>query len=149
MRFSHLDDEGRARMVDVSAKPMVRRTATATGFIRLAPATLDAIRSQNMPKGDVLATARIAAIAAAKRTPELIPLCHGIRLDHVDIRLDPEPEGIRITAGVVCVERTGAEMEALTAVSVAALTIYDMCKAVDRGMVIADIRLVEKTKGVG
>jgi cyclic pyranopterin phosphate synthase len=148
MRFSHLDEEGRARMVDVSAKPMVRRTATATGFIRLAPATLDAIRSRSMPKGDVLAAARIAAITAAKRTPELIPLCHGIRLDHVDIRLDSEPEGLRITAGVVCVERTGVEMEALTAVSVAALTIYDMCKAVDRGMVISEIRLVEKTKGV-
>jgi cyclic pyranopterin phosphate synthase len=147
MRFSHVDEEGKARMVDVSGKPVVRRTAKAAGFVRLASATLEAIQTRGVPKGDVLAAARIAAVMAAKRTPELIPLCHGIRLDHVEMALDPEPEGIRITASVISVDRTGAEMEALMAVSVAALTIYDMCKAVDRGMVISDIRLLEKTKG--
>src|SRR3972149_1982118 len=124
MRLSHLDDEGSARMVDVSRKPVTRRTATATGFIGLSPATLEAIRSLGMPKGDVLATARTAAVMAAKRTSELIPLCHGIRLDHVEIRLDPEPKGIRITAGVVCVGGTRAGMEGLTAVGVAPLHIF-------------------------
>ncbi len=146
MQFSHLDADGKARMVDVSGKPLVRRTATARGKIRLSTPTLEAIRRQVVAKGDVLSVAKIAAVMAAKRTSELIPLCHGIRLDHVEAGFELLEDGVLITAGVSCVERTGAEMEALTAVAVAALAIYDMCKAVDRNMVIEEVRLVEKTK---
>jgi cyclic pyranopterin phosphate synthase len=144
--FSHLDEAGKARMVDVSGKPKVRRTARASGTIFLASDTLRRIRENLIEKGDVLATARIAGISAAKRTSELIPLCHNIPVDWVDVQFDLEENSIRIRSTAVCTDRTGIEMEALSAVSVAALTIYDMCKAVDGGMKIGEIRLLEKTK---
>jgi cyclic pyranopterin phosphate synthase len=144
--FSHLDDSGNARMVDVSAKPRVRRAARAAGRIFLSPETVRRIRENLIEKGDVLAAARIAGIAGAKRTAELIPLCHKITIDWVDIQFELEQDSIRITGTAVCTDRTGIEMEALTAVSVAALTIYDMCKAVDSGMSIGEIRLLEKSK---
>ena len=147
MDLSHLDEEGKARMVDVSSKERVRRTASATGMILMQPETLRLLREGLLKKGDAFAVARVAGIAAAKRTSDLIPLCHNIRIDHVSVDLALEDAGVRISASAVCTESTGIEMEALTAVSVAALTLYDMCKAVDREMRIADIRLVEKTKG--
>ncbi|HVP17363.1 MAG TPA: cyclic pyranopterin monophosphate synthase MoaC [Spirochaetia bacterium] len=146
MDFSHLDAEGRAIMVDVSAKPRVRRTAAATGTVLMRPETLRMISEKALQKGDVLAVARVAGIAAAKRTSELIPLCHNIRIDHVSIDLALRADGVVITSRAVCTESTGIEMEALTAVSVAALTIYDMCKAVDKAITITDIRLTEKTR---
>jgi cyclic pyranopterin monophosphate synthase len=146
MELSHLDEQGRASMVDVSGKPRVRRTATARGRILLQPETLRLVRGNLVQKGDVLAAARIAGIGAAKRTWELIPLCHAIAVDRVGVELELQPDGVEITATAVCTDRTGIEMEALTAVAVAALTIYDMCKAVDRSMRITDIRLLEKTK---
>jgi cyclic pyranopterin phosphate synthase len=144
--FSHLDDSGKARMVDVSAKPRVRRTARAAGRIFLSPETVRRIRENLIEKGDVLAAARIAGIGGAKRTAELIPLCHNIAIDWVDVQFELEQDSIRITGTAVCTDRTGIEMEAVTAVSVAALTIYDMCKAVDSGMSIGEIRLLEKSK---
>jgi cyclic pyranopterin phosphate synthase len=145
-RFSHLDDEGAARMVDVGEKAVVRRTATASGFVRMAPGTVELLREKALPKGDVLNTARIAGVMAAKRTPELIPLCHGLNLTAVDVAFEVGESGVGIRATARVSDRTGVEMEALVAVSVAALTIYDMCKAVDKGMEIGAIRLVEKTK---
>lgn len=145
-RLSHVDDQGRARMVDVSAKPRVRRTARASGRIDLAPATVALVRSQGLEKGDVLAAARIAGIMAAKRASELIPLCHNIEIEHVAVELRLDDAGVAIEATAACTDKTGIEMEALVAVSVAALTIYDMCKAVDRTMVIREVRLVEKTR---
>ncbi len=145
-QFTHLDDQGNARMVDVSAKPRVRRTATAEGRILLSSDTLAKIQSNQIAKGNVLATARVAGIMAAKRTADLIPLCHPIETEHVEIDFAFETTGIAVRARAVCTDKTGIEMEALTAVSVAALTIYDMCKAVDRHMCITDIVLVEKTK---
>ena len=147
MDLSHLDEQGKARMVDVSSKERVRRTARATGMILMQPETLRLLREGLLKKGDAFAVARVAGIAAAKRTSDLIPLCHNIRIDHVSVDLALEETGVRISASAVCTESTGIEMEALTAVSVAALTLYDMCKAVDREMRIADIHLVEKTKG--
>ncbi len=147
--FSHLDDSGKARMVDVSAKRRVRRRARAAGRIFLSPETIHRIRENLIQKGDVLAAARIAGIAGAKRTAELIPLCHNIAIDWVDVQFELERDSIEITASTACTDRTGIEMEALTAVSVAALTIYDMCKAVDRGMRIGEIRLLEKRKEDG
>jgi cyclic pyranopterin monophosphate synthase len=144
--FSHLDREGAARMVDIGAKAVVRRTATATGRVRLAPATVELLRERALPKGDALNTARIAGVMAAKRTPELIPLCHGLNLTAVDVEFEVREEEVGIVATARVSDRTGVEMEALTAVSVAALTIYDMCKAVDKGMEIGEIKLVEKTK---
>ena len=144
--LSHLDADGNAVMVDVSGKPKVRRTAEAEGFIKLAPATLDLIARHVVRKGDVLTVAKIAAIMGAKKTSELIPLCHGIAIDHVDVEFDLRENGITIRSRAVCTDKTGIEMEALTAVSIAALTIYDMCKAVDRGMIITDLRLLSKTK---
>ena len=147
MDLSHLDREGRATMVDVSAKPRVRRTAKAAGRITMGPETLRLIREKLLQKGDALAVARVAGIAAAKRTADLIPLCHNIRIDRVTVDFSMRGDGIDIEAEALCRESTGIEMEALTAVSVAALTLYDMCKAVDKGMRIVDIRLVEKTKG--
>jgi cyclic pyranopterin phosphate synthase len=146
MDLSHLDEQGKARMVDVSSKERVRRTARATGMILMQPETLRLLREGLLKKGDAFAVARVAGIAAAKRTSDLIPLCHNIRIDHVSVDLSLEETGVRIFASAVCTESTGIEMEALTAVSVAALTLYDMCKAVDKEMRIADIRLVEKTK---
>jgi len=145
-QFSHLDAEGTARMVDVGAKPVQRRTAVATGFIECAPATVRALQDKALPKGDVLTVARIAAIQAAKITDKLIPLCHGLPLDKVDIDFEIEDRGVAIRATSVVSAKTGVEMEALTAVAVAALTIYDMCKAVDKGMVIGSIKVVEKIK---
>ena len=146
MDFSHVDSEGRAVMVDISAKPRVRRTAAATGTVLMRPETLRMIGERALQKGDVLAVARVAGIAAAKKTSELIPLCHNIRIDHVSVDLALRADGVVITSRAVCTESTGIEMEALTAVCVAALTLYDMCKAVDREMTISDIRLTEKTK---
>jgi len=144
--LTHLRPDGSAAMVDVSEKPVVRREAVATGFIRLQPATLSAILEGSLPKGDVLAVARVAGIQAAKRTADLIPLCHQLPLTKVAVDFAPAPDGLAISATVRTDAKTGVEMEALTAVSVAALTIYDMCKAVDAGMEIGAVRLVEKTK---
>ncbi len=144
--FSHVDDRGRARMVDVGEKAEQRRIARAEGTIYLAESTLARIRENQIKKGDVLGIARIAGIQAAKRTPELIPLCHPLLLDCVKVDFQPTPEGATATSEVRCVGRTGVEMEALTAVSVALLTVYDMCKAVDKNMRIGEIRLLEKEK---
>lgn len=144
--FSHLDAAGTARMVDTGRKPVQRRTAIAGGFITLAPATVTALRAHALPKGDVLTVARIAAIQAAKRTDSLIPLCHSLPLDAVDLEFSVQENGVAIQATAITTAKTGIEMEALTAVSIAALTIYDMCKAVDKNMVIQDIRLHSKTK---
>jgi cyclic pyranopterin monophosphate synthase len=145
-RLSHVDEAGAARMVDVSGKKAVRRTARAEGRIYLARETLDLIRENAMAKGDVLATARIAGIMGAKRTADLIPLCHNIEIEQVAVDLSLLPDCVRIEARAVCTDKTGIEMEALTAVSIAALTIWDMCKAVDKAMRIGDIVLVEKRK---
>ncbi len=147
MELSHVDGEGKAVMVDVSAKPRVRRTARAAGAVLMHADTLRLIRENLLKKGDALAVARVAGIAAAKRTSELIPLCHNIRIDQVTVDLRLEEDRVHIEASAVCTESTGIEMEALTAVSVAGLTLYDMCKAVDKDMRITDIRLIEKTKG--
>ena len=144
--FSHLGDDGRARMVDVGHKPVQARTALAEGMVHCAPETVAALRDRTLPKGDVLTVAKIAGIQAAKRTDELIPLCHSLPLDSVDMRFTLRDDGVLIEAEARTQARTGVEMEALTAVSVAALTIYDMCKAVDKGMVIGGIRLARKTK---
>ena len=144
--FSHLDREGAARMVDVGEKDVVRRTATASGSVRMSPATVELLRERALPKGDALNTARIAGVMAAKRTPELIPLCHGLNLTSVDVVFETGEEEVGIVATARASDRTGVEMEALTAVSVAALTIYDMCKAVDKEMEIGEIKLIEKTK---
>jgi len=148
-RLSHINDKGEARMVDVSAKEVTARTACAEGFVSMAPATLDLILSGNAPKGDVLATARIAGIMAAKRTHELIPLCHPLPLSEVTVEFEPsrDPPGLHVVATAKVDAKTGVEMEALTAVSIACLTIYDMVKAVDRAMSFSGIRLVEKTGG--
>ena len=142
--LSHVDPSGAVRMVDVGAKPATRRRAVASGEVRMSPETARALRE--LPKGDALTTAQLAGIMAAKRTSELIPLCHPLPLSVVEVSLDVEPEGVAITAAAETTAQTGVEMEALTAVSVAALTIYDMAKALDKGMVIGDVRLVEKTK---
>jgi cyclic pyranopterin phosphate synthase len=148
--LTHLDRKGRAHMVDVSSKDETARTATAVGRITMQPATFELIREGAVAKGDVLSVARIAGIMGAKKTPELIPLCHPLALSsvtvHLELRNDREP-AIEITATCKVKGQTGVEMEALTAVSVAALTIYDMCKAADRGMTISDIRLVHKAGG--
>jgi cyclic pyranopterin phosphate synthase len=144
--FSHLDESGRARMVDVGHKPDQKRTASAEGVVRCQPATIAALRERALPKGDVLTVAQIAAIQAAKRTDELIPLCHSLPIDAVHIAFDIEPDAVRIRSEVTTTAKTGVEMEALTAVSVAALTIYDMCKAVDKTMVIGEIRVTGKRK---
>ena len=146
-KLTHLDKKGNARMVDVGGKGVTARRAVAEGFITLAPATLRAISAGKVPKGEVLNTARIAGLLAAKRCGELIPLCHPLALDSVAVDFRLEARGIRITAVAGITAKTGVEMEALTAVAVAGLTIYDMCKGVDRGMVIGEIRLVSKTGG--
>jgi cyclic pyranopterin phosphate synthase len=147
--LTHIDAKGEARMVDVSAKAATERTAVAEGHVIMGKSTLDLIVSGNAKKGDVLATARIAGIMAAKRTSELIPLCHPLALSKVtlDISTDPKLPGCRVRATVKVTGPTGVEMEALTAVSVACLTIYDMAKAVDRGMCIEAVRLIEKRGG--
>ena len=146
MKLSHVDARGRAKMVDVSAKPIQSREAIAIGSVRLQAATLRLIRSHRIAKGDVLNTARLAGIQAAKRTAELIPLCHPLNLTHVHVELQVNRDRISITATAKIAAQTGVEMEALTAVAVTALTVYDMCKAVDKRMVIGRIRLVSKTK---
>ncbi len=144
--FSHLDPSGRARMVDVSAKPDSSRTAIAEGRLTCAPRTIEMLRAQALPKGDVLTVAKIAGIQAAKGTSNLIPLCHPLALTGIDLEFTVESDGIAIRATVRTTGKTGVEMEALTAVSVAALAIYDMCKAVDKAMSIGGIRVVEKMK---
>ncbi len=144
--FTHLDASGAARMVDVSAKPPLKREAVAEGFIALAEETLAKIASDSVAKGNVLATARIAGIQAAKKTSDWIPLCHPLPLSGVEIALVAEAGGIRIRGTARTTAQTGVEMEALTAVSAAALTIYDMCKAIDRTMTIGGIALLSKTK---
>ena len=144
--FSHLDPEGRARMVNVGQKPDLHRVAEASGFIRLQPATVGALRDQTVPKGDVLTIAKIAGIQAAKRTSELIPLCHPLPLHSIDLNFILENKGVQISATAETTGKTGVEMEALTAVSAAALTIYDMCKSMDKTMVIEAIHLISKTK---
>jgi cyclic pyranopterin phosphate synthase len=147
--FTHFDQKGQPRMVDVSEKPVTHRSATAKGTVLISPETLVLIRTGGGKKGDVLAAARLAGIMGAKRTADLIPLCHPLGLDSVEMELVTEdsPPRVEITARCKVTGRTGIEMEAMTAVSVAALTVYDMCKAVDRKMQITDIRLVEKTGG--
>lgn len=148
-KLSHVDAQGRARMVDVAEKPVTAREAIATGIIRMRPEVLRMIVAGQIPKGDVLAVARVASIMAAKKTPELIPLCHPLPITSVSVEFTPnEKQGtIAIQAQVKVEGKTGVEMEALIAVSVAALTIYDMCKAVDKGMVVSDICLLKKTGG--
>lgn len=145
--LTHLDEDGAARMVDVSAKAVTARAATAEGRITMLPATLAAIRDGAVAKGDVLAVARIAGIMAAKRTADLIPLCHPLPLSGVEVSLELEEHGVRITATARTTHTTGVEMEALSAVSVALLTIYDMAKAIDRGMTISGVRLLAKSGG--
>lgn len=144
--FSHVDRDGRASMVDVNAKPAQHRVARAAGRIGLAADTVERIKDNNVKKGDVLRIAEIAGIQAAKKTSELIPLCHPLHIGQIIVKADLEKDGVRVTATVSCVNRTGVEMEALTAVSVALLTVYDMCKAVDKQMRIHDIRLEQKEK---
>ncbi len=145
-KLSHYDMRGRVKMVDVTAKPATTRTAVAHAFIRVSRAALSQIRAMKIPKGNPLEVARIAGIAAAKRTPELIPLCHPLPLTHMDVSARLCQNGIEITSQVTATAPTGVEMEALVAAAVAALTIYDMCKAVDKAMVISDVRLLKKTK---
>lgn len=145
--LTHLDDQGRASMVDVGAKPVSAREAVALGELRMSPATIALVQQAGLPKGDVLAVARVAGIMAAKRTPELIPLCHGVALDSVEVRFRFEADRIRIRAMARCQGQTGVEMEALTAVTVAGLTLYDMCKAVDRSMELGAVTLARKTGG--
>jgi cyclic pyranopterin monophosphate synthase len=145
-KFSHTDSDGKARMVDVSAKPDQDRIAIAEGFITLEAGTLSLIRENNIKKGDVITVARIAGVQAAKQTANLIPLCHPLPLHHISIEELIEDDGIRIRAKVKTSGKTGVEMEALTATCTALLTIYDMCKAVDKNMIIEAIKLIEKKK---
>jgi len=145
-KLTHVDPRGKASMVDVSAKPVSRRHAVARGTVHLKPGTIALIKANEIAKGDVLNIARIAGIQAAKRTSELLPLCHPLPLTHVGVELAIKPGRIVITASASIAAQTGVEMEALTAVAIAALTIYDMCKAVDKEMVIDNIHLVSKTK---
>jgi cyclic pyranopterin phosphate synthase len=146
-QLTHLDENGKARMVDVGGKPETARVAIATGRIRMSVAALSAIRDGAVPKGDVLAAARIAGIMAAKKTAELIPLCHPLALDSVTVDFALEEGGLRATATAALTGRTGVEMEAMTATSIALLTIYDMAKAIDKGMVIEEVHLIEKRGG--
>jgi len=146
MKLSHVNDAGKAQMVDISGKPPLHREAVAGGKIILAAATLELIKQNMLQKGDVLAVARVAAIQGGKKASELIPLCHPLSLHQLDVQFRIAADGIEITARAVSQGRTGIEMEALTAVSIAALTIYDMCKAVDKKMIIGAIALLEKSK---
>jgi cyclic pyranopterin phosphate synthase len=148
-QFTHFNEAGAAHMVDVGGKPVTQRTAIAEGYIDMLPTTLAMVMAGNHKKGDVLGIARIAGIMASKKTADLIPLCHPIALTHVNIELEPQPEHnrVRCAATVKTAGPTGVEMEALTAVQVALLTIYDMCKAVDRGMRLQEVRLVRKSGG--
>ena len=146
-QLTHLDAKGRARMVDVSGKTATSRRAVAESFIRLSRSTLSLLRKGKLPKGNAMETARLAGILAAKRTPDLIPLCHPLLLTHVDVEAEPHSGGVRFLASVSCTGSTGVEMEALTAASVAALTLYDMVKAVEKGATIEKVRLLEKSGG--
>lgn len=146
MNFSHLDNQGRARMVDVGAKPAHTRTASAAGILHCQPETIRLLRDQALPKGDVLAVARIAGIQAAKKTADLIPLCHTLPLDQVTVDFEIGDASIRISTTARTTAKTGVEMEALTAATVAALTLYDMMKAVDKTMRLEGIRVTQKTK---
>jgi len=145
--FTHLDDSGAARMVDVSDKDVSARSATATGRVLVSPAVVRALRGDGVPKGDALGVARVAGIMAAKRTPDLVPLCHPLAISGVTVDLEVRDDGVLITATVRTTDRTGVEMEALTAVSVAALTVIDMVKSIDKAAVITDVRVEEKTGG--
>lgn len=145
--FTHVDDDGAARMVDVTAKDVTVRTATGSGRVLVSAEVVAALRDRSVPKGDVLAVARIAGIQGAKRTPDLIPLCHPLALHAVAVDITVADDAVEITATVRTADRTGVEMEALTAVSAAALTVVDMVKALDRGAMITDIRVEEKTGG--
>jgi cyclic pyranopterin monophosphate synthase len=142
--LSHVDESGDVRMVDVGGKPLSRRRAVATATVRMAPETAERLRE--LPKGDALVTAQIAGVMAAKRTAELIPLCHPLPLSHIDVSLEVGTDGVEITASAETTAQTGVEMEALVAASVAALTVYDMAKAIDEAMVVESVRLLEKTK---
>jgi cyclic pyranopterin phosphate synthase len=146
-KLTHLDEEGHARMVDVSDKDVTKRRAVARGRLRMKPETLRRILDGDVPKGDVLAVARVAGILGAKQTSALVPLCHPLPLDAVTVELTADEDALSIEAAVTVTARTGAEMEALTAVTVAGLTVYDMCKAIDRGMELTDVGLVEKSGG--
>lgn len=148
--FTHFNDQGRAKMVNVGEKPITQRVAVAAGRVLVNEHTFSLIRSGGMKKGDVLTVAQIAGVMGAKRTPDLIPMCHIVQVEGIDLEmhLDEERHSVEITASVCCDGRTGVEMEALTAVSTAALTVYDMCKAVQKDMTITDIRLLSKTGGV-
>lgn len=148
--FTHFNDQGRAKMVNVGEKPITQRVAVAAGRVLVDEHTFSLIRSGGMKKGDVLTVAQIAGVMGAKRTPDLIPMCHIVQVEGIDLELhlDEERHSVEITASVCCDGRTGVEMEALTAVSTAALTVYDMCKAVQKDMTITDIRLLSKTGGV-
>ena len=148
-KLTHLDSKGNARMVDISEKQVVRRNARAEGSVQLSPGTGQLILEAGLPKGNPLEVARLAGIQAAKQTSRLIPLCHDLNLDFVDVQIELAGDELAIRSQVGCRWATGVEMEALTAVSVAALTLYDMCKAVDKDMTIGGIRLVEKTKEAG
>jgi len=145
--LSHVDEAGRVAMVDTSAKPQTARRAVASARVLMSPETVAAVRAHRTPKGDPLETARLAGVMAAKRTAELIPLCHTLPLAHVDVRASVEESGVYLEAEAATTAQTGVEMEALTAVTVAALTVYDMCKAVEKGITITDVRLEEKTGG--
>jgi len=145
-KLTHTDSKGKAVMVDIGEKPVQRRIAIATGRISLQPATVKLIDENQMKKGDVLTVAQIAGINAAKLTGNIIPLCHNIALDKIEVKMTLQEDGVDATGEIHCTGRTGVEMEALTAVSTALLTVYDMCKAVDKSMVIGDIRLTEKIK---
>ena len=145
-KFSHTDDRGRANMVDVGNKKTQRRRAVASGMIFLSSNTLELLRENQIKKGDVLTVAQIAGIQAAKQTSSLIPLCHPLRIDKIDVKMEISAKGVTAQSEVRCIGRTGVEMEALTAVSVALLTVYDMCKAVDKNMLIGEIKLLEKVK---
>ncbi len=146
-RFTHLDDAGAARMVDVSGKDVTARSATASGTVRVSPAVVALLRGEGVPKGDALGVARVAGIMAAKRTPDLVPLCHPLAISGVTVDLEVHDHGVALRATVRTTDRTGVEMEALTAVTVAALTVIDMVKAVDKAAVITDVRVEEKTGG--
>ncbi|HEX8142755.1 MAG TPA: cyclic pyranopterin monophosphate synthase MoaC [Pyrinomonadaceae bacterium] len=146
-RLTHMDEEGRVAMVDTSAKPQTARRAVASVRVLMSPETVLAVRANRTPKGDPLETARLAGIMAAKRTSELIPLCHPLPLTHIEVRAEVRDEGVYLEAEAATHAQTGVEMEALTAASVAALTVYDMCKALDKAMTITDLRLELKTGG--
>ena len=146
-QLSHIDNEGRVRMVDTSDKPPTTRQALASARVLMSPATIDAVQNHRTPKGDPLEAARLAGIMAAKRTAELIPLCHPLPLTHVDVQAKIEDYGVYLESSVSTNAQTGVEMEALTAVTIAALTVYDMCKALDKGITISDVRLERKTGG--